>query len=100
MKIYEIKCRKVFAEPGKYVYIAEAEVEESDGSATFVAIQKYDGLDMTVAKQGMYNFMCGDGGDPAEEFLEEYTSVDGVSESAYAEVFRKLFDVIGMLEGC
>lgn len=100
MKIYEIKCRKVFAEPGKYVYIAEAEVEESDGSATFVAIQKYEGLDMTVAKQGMYNFMCGDGGDPAEEFLEEYTAIDDAADSVYAEVFRKLVNVIEMLEGC
>lgn len=99
MKIYEIKSRKVFANPG-YACIAEAEVEESDGSTTFVAIQDYNGLDMTVSKQSMYNFLCGDGGDPAEKFLEEYTSVEGASESEYAEVFRKLVDVIGMLEGC
>ncbi len=99
MKIYEIKSRKVFANPG-YACIAEAEVEESDGSTTFVAIQDYNGLDMTVSKQSMYNFLCGDGGDPAEEFAEEHTSVDGAGDSAYAEVFRKLMDVIKMLGGC
>ena len=100
MKIYEIKCRRVFAEPGQYAYIAEAQVEEEGGNDTFVAIQEYDGLDMTVAKQGMYDFLCGDGGDPAEEFLEEYTSVEDAAGSAYAEVFRKLVEVIGMLGGC
>ena len=99
MKIYEIKCRKVFAEPGQYAYIAEAQVEE-DGTDVFVAIQEYDGLDMTVSKQGMYDFLCGDGGDPAEEFLEEYTAIDDAADSAYAEVFRKLVNVIEMLGGC
>lgn len=98
MKIYEMKCRKVFAVPDGYVYIAEANVEEADGSDTYVAVQKYEGLDMTVSKQSMYAFLCGDAADPAEEFLEEYRTIDEASESAYAEVFRKLVEMIGMLE--
>lgn len=96
MKIYEIKCRKVFANPG-YAYIAEAEVEEEDGSAAFVAIQDYNGLDMTVSKQSMYDFLCGDGADPAEEFTEEYNTLEGANASAYSDVFAKLVEVIKIL---
>ena len=99
MKIYEIKSKKVFAVPDGYVYIAEAEVEEADGSETFVAIQKYNGLDMTVSKQSMYDFLCGEGADPAEEFLEEYKEADTAAiRSSYAKVFAKLMNVIEMLE--
>lgn len=96
MKIYEIKCRKVFANPG-YAYIAEAEIEEQDGSELFIAIQKYEGLDMTVSKQSMYDFLCGDKADPAEEFLEEYKEADEAVRSEYADIFRKLMEVTEML---
>ena len=93
MVISEIKAKRVYAEPEKYCYVAEAVVEEN-GEDIYVAMQKYDGYDMTVSKQSMYKFISGDGGDVAEEFVEDYRSEEEASGSKYADVFELLKDVM------
>lgn len=100
MKIYGMKGRKVFAEKDKWAYVAEIEVEEDDGSETYVTVQDYELSDLTVSKTSMYDFLVGDSADPAETFLEEYKSWDEVSVSKYAEMFEKLRELVKMLGGC
>ena len=97
MKIYGIKCREVMACPGSWAIVAEAMVAEADGSETYVMVQEYDTLEMTVSKQSLYSFLAENGSEPAVEFLEEYTTVKDAKGSVYAPVFDKLRKVIKML---
>lgn len=98
MKIYGIRGREVLACAGSWAYVAEAEVEEDNGSETYVTAQIYaEGLELTVSKQSVYGFTVVGVGDPVEKFMEEYTTWGGAKESAYADVFKKLKSVINML---
>lgn len=98
MKIYGIRGREVMACPGSWAYIAEAEVEEDDGSETYVTAQTYaEGLELTVSKESVYGFMVVGVGDPVENFIEEYTTWSSAKESKYADVFKKLKSVMNML---
>ena len=96
MDLYEIKAKKVYAEQEKYCYVAEAVIDDN-GEDVFVAIQKYDGIDITVSKDSMYKFIAGEGGDCAEEFIEEYTSVEEAVKSKYSDVIVVLKKAIEML---
>lgn len=97
MKIYGIKCREVMACAGSWAVIAEAAVEEDDGSETYVMIQEYDGTEYTVSKESLYGYLAENGPEPVIEFLEEYTKLKDAKTSRYADVFAKLMKVVKML---
>lgn len=100
MKIYGIKAREVMACAGSWAVVAEAAVEEDDGSETYVMIQEYNGLEFTVSKESLYGYLAENGPEPVVEFLEEYTKLKDTKESKYAEVFKVLKSVMGKLGGC
>ena len=96
--VSEIKARRVFAGPGNYALVAEANVFDDDtGDEVFVTVQKYDGSEYTVAKKSVYAFLAEDNGDPVEELLEEYTSATEAKKSAYAKVFESLKKTLAVL---
>ena len=100
MKIYGIKCREIMACAGSWATIAEAEVETDtpNRDTAYVTVQEYDGLDFSVSKKSMFDFIAGDGSEPAEsDFLEEYSTLKDAKASAYAEVFTKLRKVMKMI---
>lgn len=94
--VIEIKAKRIYAEPGKYCCVAEAVVEKS-GEDVYIAMQEYNGYDMTVSKQSMYSFIAGDGGSIAEDILEDYDNQEDAAGSEYGEVFELLKDVIARL---
>lgn len=96
MVITEIKAKRIYAEPGKYCYVAEAEVEDG-GKEVYVAMQKYNGYDMTVSTESMYSFIAGDGGSIAENILEDYDNQEDAAGSRYGDVFELLKDIVGRL---
>ena len=97
MKIFQIKAKKVFAGPCSMAYIAEAGVDTDDGKTVYVAVQEYDGVAMTVAKDSVYAFLAEDGAKPDNDWLETYGTLKEAKESAYAPVMMQLRKVIKML---
>lgn len=97
MKIEGIRARKVFAGPGNFAWVAEADVVKDDGEETQVTVQYYDGEEYTVQRGSMYEFLAEDGDEPECEFDEEYDTWKEAKASGYAEVFRVLRYVINKL---
>ena len=97
MKIYSIKASKVGAPPCMVACVAEAAVETDEGGMVYVVIQEYDGLDMTVSKNSVFDFLAGDGKEPATDFLESYGSLKEAKTSVYAPVMLQLRKAIRML---
>ncbi len=97
MAIIEIKARKIFACAGSWAWLAEALVTNEKGEDVYVAVHYYDGENYTVCRQSIYDYLAGDGEEPACEFLEEYENSKDAKKSAYAKVFDKLRKVIDML---
>lgn len=96
--VSEIKAKRVFAGPGCYALVAEANVYDDDtGEEVFVTVQKYDGSEYTVAKESVYAFLAENAGEPAGEFLEEYTGAKEAEQSAYARVFKALAKTLSAL---
>ena len=99
MVIEEIKAKRIFAGPGMYAYVAEAEVFDDDtGDTVYVAVQEYSGSEYTVSGKSVYAFLAGDGEAPADGFIEEYTKADDAKKSGYWKVFdilRKNIKVLG-----
>ena len=91
MSIVEIKAKKLFGGPGSFVWLAEAFVEDEAGGDVYVTYQMYDGYELTVSKQSMYDALTeDDDSDEDVEFLEEYESPEDAVQSAYAKVFAVL----------
>lgn len=97
MKIFQIKSKKVFAGPCAMAYIAEAGVDTDDGKTVYVAIQEYDGVAMTVAKDSVYAFLAEDGEKPDNDWIETYGSLAEAKGSAYYPILLRLRKVIRML---
>ena len=97
MKVEGIRARKVFAGPGTFAWIAEADVITEAGEEKQVTVQYYDGEEYTIQEGSMYEFLAEDGEDPECEFEEEYTSWEEARSSGYAEVFKVLRGVIRKL---
>ena len=96
--VSEIKARRVFAGPGNYAHVAEANVfDDETGDGVFVTVQKYDGSEYTVANKCVYAFLAENSGEPVEEFVEEYTSAAEAKKSAYAGVFEALKKTLSAL---
>ena len=91
MRIWGMKCKRQFAGPGEYAYIAEAKVVVQEPDELFVTVHDYAGmLEYTVSKESVYAFMIDDEGDPIEEFEEEYTDRTEAKTSLYWDVFALL----------
>lgn len=97
MTINSIKTAKVFAGPGKYAYVAEAEMER-DGKILYATIQEHNGEDCTVSKDSMFAFIAEDGADPAEEFIAEYKSADEAKAGEYGAAFCAALAVMDILK--
>lgn len=97
--VSELKAKRIFAGPGNYAYVAEAEVfDDATGDTVFVAVQKYaGGYECTVSKESVYAFLAENSGEPAGEFLEEYGSAQETKASEFAKVFDALRKAIGVL---
>lgn len=97
MSIVGIKATKVFAGPGVWGRIAEAEVDTGEEKLVHVTVQEYQGYACSVSDESVLAFLTGDTETPAE-LREEYDSLkEAKTESAYGDVFVKLSKVIGML---
>lgn len=91
MTIWGIKCKKVFAGPGTWAYVAEAKVVVKEPDELFVTINDYDGMcEYTVSKQSVYAYMAEDQGEPIEKFEEEYTRLADTKLSDFSGVFALL----------
>ena len=97
MNIVEIKAKKIFAGDEGYALVGEATITDSDGNEVFVSGQIFNGSDLTVSKQSMYRALAEDGADPAEDFLEEYSSFDDAEKSEYADAFRAVRNAVAIL---
>ena len=97
MLIEEIKAKRIFAGPGNTAFVAEARVKDMQRNEYFVTVQDYDGTEYTVAKESVYAFLAEDNGEPASEFLEEYTKLKDAKTSSFANVFMTLKSVLNKL---
>ena len=98
MEISGIKAKKVFAGPGSYAFVAEAEIYDREKDAVvFATVQSYSGEEYSIQEESVYDFLAGEGGTAAGAFLEEYSTWKNAKESGYAEVFEKLRKVLKML---
>ena len=90
-EIVEIRGAKVFAGPGMWAFHAEAHVCDVQGNDVYVHVSEYDGMsEYTVSEKSVYAFMVENKGEPADGFLEEYTSLKASAASEYAKVFKTL----------
>lgn len=97
MYIGTIKSKRMFAGPGSFARIAEAEVITDADEVVFVTVQEYDGSEYTVSEKSVYAFLAEDSGEAVEAFLEEYTNAADTKASAYAKVFDQMRKVLKML---
>ena len=98
MEINGIKAKKVFAGPGSYALVAEAEVYDQEKDVfVFATVQSYSGEEYSIQKESVYDFLAGEGSAAVSEFLESYHTYRDAKESGYAEVFEKLRKVLKML---
>jgi len=77
--------------------VAEAAVENDDGSMVYVVIQEYDGFAMTVSRDSVFDFLAGDGEEPAKDFIESCGTVKEANESVYAPVVKQLRKAVKLL---
>lgn len=98
MGIVGIKATKVFAGPGSFGLIAEAEVDTGAEKLMHVTVQQYGGYECTVSEDSVLDFFTGESQEGPVGLKEEYGSLnEAKEESEYREVFAKLQKVIGML---
>ena len=97
MKIYGIQAKEVMACAGSWAVVAEAGVDLPGGSTVYVTAQEYDGVELTVSKESLYDFLVGDAEEPACGFIEEYRTWKDAKASEYAAVFDRLKKVMKML---
>ena len=50
MRIWQIKCKRQFAGPGVYAYVAEAKVVVEEPDELFVTVHDYDGFRNYMSK--------------------------------------------------
>ena len=103
MKIYGIKCREIMVCAGSWATIAEAEVETDtpNRDTVYVTVQEYDGQDFSVSTKSLFDFIVGEGSEPADgDFLEEFSTLKEAKASVYAGVYEKLRKAMKMLGGC
>ena len=99
MRIWQIKCKRQFAGPGVYAYVAEAKVVVEEPDELFVTVHDYDGfLNYTVAKESIYAYLIDDEGGPVEDLLENYEEKAAAKKSAFADVFALLEKNIAALK--
>lgn len=101
MEISRIKASKVFAGPGAYALVAEAEVYDREkDEILFATVQSYDGEEYSIQGGSVYAFLAENGTEPVNEFIESYHTWKDAKESGYAGVFEKLRKVLKMLGEC
>ena len=91
MNIHEVRVAKV-ACCGGVVTVGEVTFEFM-GRELHATAQEYDTTQLTVSEASVYDFLAGDGTEPVDEFLKEYSSWEAAERPEEGD-FRTVFCVL------
>ena len=91
MNIHEVRVAKVACCGGE-VTVGEVTFEFM-GRELHATAQEYDTTQLTVSEASVYDFLAGDGTEPVDEFLKEYSSWE-MAEMQEGNDFHTAFFVL------